>query len=559
MNEDGMPSDAEENPPDEPADTDVDEPEVALVPSWAPRPAPSLRRVDLIVLLLILIVTGATRFVRLSEPGPVLPPTDKSCVQEPPLGKTCYTMIPTDEVHYVPDARNVLQYGTESDKRVTVAENPYVVHPPVGKWFIAAGMKIFGDRPFGWRFFGAFFGTLSVLIMYLLALRLWRSPWWAATAATLLAADGLWFVQSRVAMLDIYMAVFVLAGVWLLLKDRDETHPDHTGIRWWRLAAGAMFGLALSTKWAAAPFVVVGIAMSLSWDVGREKASDHSRIPLRTVGAFGALVLLPLSIYISTYTPWFADTHRYNPPLCQAPSTTFSLLPGHLLKVHGLAGQWLCYQGQIANFHKHLEKYNNEATTPGGPIIRKPGHPYYGFAWSWPWIGRPVAMYYKTTGVGTQREDAEVLGLPNPFIWWPGFFIGLIAIAWWAYRRDATAALILAFFIAGFAPYIFADIVDRAVFMFYATPLVPFVVLTVVHVMVKICKRWPEARAYLILYVVGVVGAFAYFYPILAGLPIPYSGIFGWARHMWFSDRFHFFNIRGDCLIQNKIKTLCWI
>jgi dolichyl-phosphate-mannose--protein O-mannosyl transferase len=321
-----------------------------------------------------------------------------------------------------------------------------------------------------------------------------------------------------------------------------------------------MFGLALSTKWAAAPFVVVGIAATTAWDVGREKASDRSHIPTRMLGAFGTLVLLPASIYVATYTPWFVDQQRYNPPLCESNSTSFALLPGHLLKVHGRAGQWLCYQGQIASFHKHLEKYNTVApTTPGGPTLRRPGHPYYGFAWSWPWIGRPVAMYYQSMGADTARRDAEVLGLPNPFIWWPGFFVALIAIAWWAYRKDATASLILAFFLAGFLPYLFADVVDRAVFMFYATPLVPFVVLAVVHVMFRIFKRWPESRPFLILYVTGVVGAFAYFYPILAGVPIPYSGIFGWARHMWWSDRFHFFNIRGDCLVQDKIKHLCWI
>ena len=46
---------------------------------------------------------------------------------------------------------------------------------------------------------------------------------------------------------------------------------------------------------------------------------------------------------------------------------------------------------------------------------------------------------------------------------------------------------------------------------------------------------------------------------ILAALPIPYSGAFGWARHIWFSDRFHFLWLKGDCTAQNKIKLLCWI
>jgi hypothetical protein len=470
--------------------------------------------------------------------------------------------------------------------------------------FIALGMKIFGDRPFGWRFFGAFFGTLSVLIMYLLALRLWRSPRLAAIAATLLALDGLWFVQARVAMLDIYMSVFVLAGVWMLVVDRDETEPGHTGFRWWRIGAGAMFGLAIATKWAALPFVAVGIAATLSWDVGRElhapdrlesepwspapRDLDHgpetgnplSRLwsgfklalgPVKNglgriyravriaFGPIGALVLLPVMIYIVSYTPWFADSHRYNPPLCASSDTTFAVTPFHWPHVGGIGGQWLCYQGQVLSFHEHLEKYVEETDPKTHVTTIKTGHPYYGYAWSWPWIGRPVAHYYDTTGSQPNPKEAEVIGLPNPLIWWPGFVIALPLLIWWAVRRDATAALILAFFAAGWLPYVYGDISGTAVFLFYATPLVPFVVLGVVHVISKAIARWPSTWPTVIGYLVACLVAFVYFYPVLAAYPIPYNGFFGWSRHMWFNVNFHIFNIHSDCTVQDKIKLLCWI
>ncbi|TML77024.1 MAG: phospholipid carrier-dependent glycosyltransferase [Actinobacteria bacterium] len=521
------------------------------------RAPPRLRRIDIVVLLLLLLATGLTRFIRLSDPGAVLPASDPTCTASPPIGKTCYEPIPTDEVHYIPDARDVLRYGTESDSRVSAEDGPYIVHPPVAKWFIAAGMRIFGDRPFGWRFFGALFGTFSVLIMYLLALRLWGSPWWAAAAGTLLAADGLWFMQSRTAMLDIYVAVFVLAGIWLLVVDRDVTQPDHRGFRWWRVAAGAMFGLAIASKWDALPFIAVGIASTMAWDAVRARDAADRRYAAKIAGTLGALVLLPIAIYIASYTPWFVDSHRYNLPQCSKETTTFSFGVYHL---GGLAGQWLCYQHEVYNFHANLQKYVPTTDPTTGKTVKTPGHPYYGNAWTWPWIGRPVAHYYQSTGSGSKQLDSEILGLPNPMIWWPSFFIGFIALAWWTYKKDTTASFIFSLFVAGWFPFlILGDALGKPVFMFYATPLVPYVVLTLVHVLYRSVRRWPQLTPYVVGYVVACVGAFAYFYPILAALPIPYNGAFGWARHIWFSDRFHFFKIKGDCSVPNKIKLLCWI
>ena len=49
-----------------------------------------------------------------------------------------------DEVYYVDGARDLLAFGVEVDK----ANPEFIVHPPVGKWMIASGIKIFGDNHF---------------------------------------------------------------------------------------------------------------------------------------------------------------------------------------------------------------------------------------------------------------------------------------------------------------------------------------------------------------------------------------------------------------------------
>ena len=59
-----------------------------------------------------------------------------------------------DEQHYVTDARHILQgEGTER-----------IEHPPLGKLFIVFGMFLFGDNPFGWRFFSIFFGAICIIL-----------------------------------------------------------------------------------------------------------------------------------------------------------------------------------------------------------------------------------------------------------------------------------------------------------------------------------------------------------------------------------------------------------
>lgn len=499
---------------------------------------PSMRKLDYMVLALVILAYSITLFARLGHPGKELPADDESCKKWPTLaGAKCHEMIPLDEVHYVPDARDVVRFGTESDTRVpTDDDGAYVVHPPVGKWFIALGMVTFGDKPFGWRFFGCVFAILGVLIAYALARRLWHSPWWGAFAAVLLAVDGLWFVQARVAMLDIYGATFTLMGVWLLVEARDRQNW-----RWW-WAAGLAFGLAIGTKWGAVPMIAVALLFGLRWGGWR---------------AFATMGLIPL-IYVVTFTPWFVDEHRYVPPACT--DEQFA----------GRFGTWFCYQREMFNFHRDLKKYEVPSeddatasasdatadtgstapttdTTSADPPALKPGHPYFGHGYSWPWLGRPVAHHYETI----DDKAEEVLGLPNPVTWWAGFFFGIPILLFLTFRRDRVAALLFALIAAGFLPYVAADIVSRPVFLFYATPLVPFLALGLTHVAVRASRRWVQGGTAAVAFVLMAVMSGAFFYPVLAAYPVPIEGGVGsWRARIWFAN---------DCTADDRIKLRCWI
>ncbi|MHB8340401.1 MAG: phospholipid carrier-dependent glycosyltransferase, partial [Mycobacteriales bacterium] len=175
-----------------------------------------------------------------------------------------------DEIYYHWEAIGLLRYGVEQEKKVilgTVAAGPdFVVHPPLGKWMIAAGIQLFGNTPFGWRFSSAVAGTLAVLLMVRLARRMFRSTLLGGLAGLLFSLDGMELVQSRVAMLDIFYLTVEVAAFACLVVDRDdgrsrlaarlaagEADPlgPRLGIRWWRIATGFSLGCLAAVKWDA--------------------------------------------------------------------------------------------------------------------------------------------------------------------------------------------------------------------------------------------------------------------------------------------------------------------
>ena len=94
------------------------------------------------------------------------------------------------------------------------------VHPPLGKWMIAAGELAFGTESFGWRVSGAVVGTASVMLLAGIVQLLFGSPVWTFTGGLLLAVENLNFVQSRTSMLDIFVTFWIVLGFLFVLLDR---------------------------------------------------------------------------------------------------------------------------------------------------------------------------------------------------------------------------------------------------------------------------------------------------------------------------------------------------
>ena len=111
-----------------------------------------------------------------------------------------------DEVHYVPAARQMLEPVMPSPML-----NP--MHPPLAKQLIALSIRTFGDGPLGWRYPGVLFGSLAIVAIYLCGLALFAAQGPAIAAALLAFFNQMLFVQSRIAMLDIFALAFGLFAI----------------------------------------------------------------------------------------------------------------------------------------------------------------------------------------------------------------------------------------------------------------------------------------------------------------------------------------------------------
>jgi dolichyl-phosphate-mannose--protein O-mannosyl transferase len=453
-----------------------------------------------------------------------------------------------DETYYAKDAWTLLHKGYETawpdgdstnasviagDVDIYLDKAAFIVHPPVGKWLIGFGEQLFGMNSFGWRFMPLVFGTLLVFVTIRLARRVSRSTLIGGIAGILLTLDGLAFVMSRIALLDIFQAFFIVAAVACCVADRDWYRHrladllDARGLRdfggdfgpivWlrpWRLAAGLLFGLAIGTKWNSVYVLAVMGILCVWWDArARQLAGSGWKgwlaIVIDGVPAFIRMVVVAAVVYVATWAGWLTTTGGWG--------RDWGLKnPDDPLTIH-LGEMWasfLHYQQDILNFH--TGDYINGAT-----------HPYASHPIGWLFMARPLGID-SVSGIEPGVEGCHaaagetcirvINGMGTPVLWWMAAIALVVAIIWWIAGRDWRFGVPVLAALSTYIPWFFAG--TRPIFFFYAITIIPFTVIALAMVLGLILGpangRYRRRGAIVVGVAVALVALnFAWIYPVL--------------------------------------------
>lgn len=431
-----------------------------------------------------------------------------------------------DEIFY---ARNACRFVIDT-AQCGIDDLVSGAHPPLGNWLIGIGIRLFGYDEFGWRIMAALAGTLGVALLYLLVRRLLAghaseggATVGATVAAALLALDFLHVVQSRVAMLDVFVTLFVIATVLFAVLDgarqRGPRGEDSGAPAWlrritlgrpWRMATGLSLGAATATKWSGG-YVALGLVVLLvAWEMAAPTAATGLATRVGWGARFGAalrrellpsLVLLgvvPLLVYLASYIG------RVDGQLFALPWREGSVLRGIL--EHQLA---------MLRFHTGLAG----------------DHPYESAPWTWLLLKRPVAYYFASDG-GTYRE---ILAIGNPLTWWTSA-VTLLALGVRWVRAGASAARPEAVLIAGalatYLPWLILSGSRTQVFIWYLLPTLPFLFAAL-----GLAAAWAwgslAGRVSVGIAAMAVAVSFAFFWPVLSAAPLTPDG---WRSRIWFAD-----------------------
>ena len=381
-------------------------------------------------------------------------------------------------------------------------------HPPLGKEIIAASIYFLGMTPFGWRFAGAVFGVLMLIVMYIFLKNVFGKTAISVCGTLLFGFDFMRFVQTRIATIDTYGVFFILLAYYFMCRyiTTDADAPFRTSVAPLMLS-GLFFGIGCASKWIV---IYAGIGLAVIYVIRLIQLSMHYNDNERPGFSLYLIKTLLFSVLFFMIIP--------------AVVYCLSYIPIGLAKGMTVGG------GMLWDREYYKAIWDNQVlmfTYHSGLVA---DHPYGSQWWQWILDARPI-MYVNLTG-GGMRSSFSAFG--NPVVWWGGF-MAMIGMAVRAVKyRDGKALFILIGYLSQLLPWV---AITRVVFIYHYFPSTLFLVLALAHVFNTIHE---SARGYYRQAIYGYTAStgvvFAMFYPALTGITVPASyfrNLLRWIPHMW--------------------------
>ncbi len=421
----------------------------------------------------------------------------------------------TDEQQLVPAERTYMTdfYFDELYHVRTAYENIHRLpiyewtHPPLGKIIIASGIEMLGMNPFGWRFMGTLAGVLMLPVMYVLAMLMFKKRRYAVFATVLLAADFMHFAQTRIGTVDSFSVLWIML-MYLFMFMYTQRNFNRQPVKKTLLPlflSGLFFGIGAATKWiciyAGVGLLVIFLFMMYRRYDEYRYAKQSGQYPdivenygknLRTtlLCCVGFFILIPAAIYIASYAPYF-------------------MVKGN--DAYTSISDIIDNQKAMLGYHANLDP--------------EKVHPFASKWYTWPLDVRPVLFFsYQNASTHT---IATLSTMGNPLLWWTGVIAAVYFIIN-AVRSKRHRTFTLLFLgiaaLSQFAPWM---LVTREVFIYHYFATVPFLILIVVYWLKYMAKDFKYGKQFALIFVIACVAMFAFFYPVITGVPADASYING--------------------------------
>lgn len=342
------------------------------------------------------------------------------------------------------------------------------VNPPLPQEIIGLSMLLFNNQQaWTWRIPGILLGTLSCFLVYKIAQELFKKKSIALLSSLIFSLDGLNFVQSRVAMLDIYLTAFILSSIYFYLKNK--------------FARAAFFlGLALACKWTAIYLLGFYILIFFGRIFSQLKLKPNFKLlllPLKQIRLkyFVIFLVLPVAVYLLTYIPFF--WHGFSPQ------------------------QYISLLKEEVNYHLHLD-----AT-----------HDYASPWWSWPLSLYPVWYY---VSYYPDNLVANIFAAGNIAVFWGGSIAVVFLLYDFFQKKLFSLFIILTGALVFWLPWALSP---RIMFFYYFSPVVPFLSLALGYQLDKLNTK--KDRFVFTVCIFLIILGFAAYYPYLTGIPLPKDNI----------------------------------